>query len=82
MLQHAADLVAPGGNLYATCRGEPEEEAIADAFRRRRPFHADAREAAAAVPPSVVDPRGHLRTRPDLHELDAFFAAVFARRHL
>jgi 16S rRNA (cytosine967-C5)-methyltransferase len=86
MLQHAADLVAPGGRLlYATCSSEPEEnEAIADALLAGddRFTPADAREAAAAVPPSVVDPRGHLRTRPDLHELDAFFAAVFARRNL
>jgi 16S rRNA (cytosine967-C5)-methyltransferase len=86
MLQHAADLVAPGGRLlYATCSGEPEEnEAIADAFLAGddRFTPADAREAAAAVPPAVVDPRGHLRTRPDLHELEAFFAAVFTRRNL
>jgi 16S rRNA (cytosine967-C5)-methyltransferase len=83
MLRHAADAVAPGGRLiYATCSSEPEEnEAVADAFLQDvRGFDAiDARSAAPLLPPEVVDDRGHLRTLPHLHGLEAFFGAVFER---
>jgi 16S rRNA (cytosine967-C5)-methyltransferase len=84
MLRHAADAVAPGGRLiYATCSSEPEEnDAVVDAFlasaRDLTPI--DARVAAPALPPSVVDERGHLRTQPHLHGLEAFFAAVFEKQ--
>jgi 16S rRNA (cytosine967-C5)-methyltransferase len=83
MLRHAADAVAPRGRLiYATCSSEPEEnEAVADAFLQdARGFDAiDARSAAPLLPPEVVDDRGHLRTLPHLHGLEAFFGAVFER---
>lgn len=83
MLQHAADAVAPGGRLvYATCSSEPEEnEVVAEAFSgSRRDFEAvDARSAAPGLPPAVVDSRGHLRTLPHVHGLEAFFGAVFRR---
>lgn len=83
MLQHAADAVAPGGRLvYATCSSEPEEnEVVAEAFSgSRRDFEAvDARVAAPGLPPAVVDSRGHLRTLPHVHGLEAFFGAVFRR---
>jgi 16S rRNA (cytosine967-C5)-methyltransferase len=86
MLQHAAALVAPGGRLiYATCSSEPEEnEAVADVFLGgARDFTpVDARAIAPALPPALVDARGHLRTQPDLHELEAFFGAVFERRNM
>jgi 16S rRNA (cytosine967-C5)-methyltransferase len=86
MLQHAAALVAPGGRLvYATCSSEPEEnEAVADIFLAgARLFSpADARAIAPALPKALVDARGHLRTQPHLHALDAFFGAVFERRKL
>ncbi len=84
MLQHAADAVAPGGRLiYATCSSEPDEnEAIADAFLATTPAFVavDARTSAPQIPGSVIDARGHLRTQPHLHSLDAFFGAVFERR--
>ena len=84
MLQHAADAVAPGGRLvYATCSSEPDEnEGIADAFLATTPsfIPLDVRVAAPGVPETVVDARGHLNTRPDLHGLDAFFGAVFEKR--
>jgi len=84
MLRHAADAVAPAGRLvYATCSGEPEEnEQIADRFLRLFPDFAaiDARAAHPLLPGSVVDVRGHLRTAPDLHGLEAFFGAVFEKR--
>jgi 16S rRNA (cytosine967-C5)-methyltransferase len=83
MLRHAAERVAPGGRLiYATCSSEPEEnEAVADAFlASARDFTPlDARAAAPLLPSSVVDDRGHLRTQPHLHGLEAFFAATFER---
>jgi 16S rRNA (cytosine967-C5)-methyltransferase len=86
MLQHAAALVAPGGRLiYATCSSEPDEnEAVVDMFLAgARDFTpVDARAIAPALAPALVDSRGHLRTQPDLHELEAFFGAVFERRNL
>jgi 16S rRNA (cytosine967-C5)-methyltransferase len=83
MLGHAAAAVAPGGRLvYATCSGEPEEnEEIAAAFLDGAIGFAplDARHAHPDLPPAVVDDRGHLRTTPDQHGLEAFFGAVFAK---
>jgi 16S rRNA (cytosine967-C5)-methyltransferase len=84
MLQHAAEAVAPGGRLiYATCSSEPEEnEGVADAFLATvpefTPLHAV--EANGRLAKTLVDARGHLRTQPDLHGLEAFFGAVFERR--
>jgi 16S rRNA (cytosine967-C5)-methyltransferase len=83
MLDRAATAVRPGGRLiYATCSSEPEEnEEVADAFARTHPDFAplDARLVAPDLPSSLVDERGHFRTRPDLHRLEAFFGAVFER---
>jgi len=84
MLQRAAEVVAPGGRLiYATCSSEPEEnEGVADAFLATRtdfaPLHA--LDANRRLAETLVDSRGHLRTQPDLHGLEAFFGAVFERR--
>jgi 16S rRNA (cytosine967-C5)-methyltransferase len=84
MLQHAADVVAPGGRLiYATCSSEPEEnEGVVDAFLATTgefaPLHAA--KANPRLAGKLVDASGHLRTQPDLHGLEAFFGAVFARR--
>ena len=84
MLRHAAGVVRPGGRLvYATCSSEPEEnEGVADAFLRDAPEFAafDASRAHPALVRAVVDDRGHLRTAPDRHSLEAFFGAVFERR--
>jgi len=84
MLQHAAAVVGRGGRLvYATCSSEPEEnESIARAFLAAAPDFApvDLRTAGTALPAEVIDARGHLRTLPHLHGLEAFFAAVFERR--
>jgi 16S rRNA (cytosine967-C5)-methyltransferase len=83
MIAHAADVVAPGGRLvYSTCSSEPEEnERIVDGFLRQHPAFAplDARLAHPDLPAAVVDERGHLRTSPDRHGLEAFFGAVFER---
>jgi 16S rRNA (cytosine967-C5)-methyltransferase len=76
-------MVAPGGRLiYATCSSEPEEnEGIAAAFLATTPgfvaVHASA--ASTRLPDAVIDARGHLRTVPHVHGLEAFFGAVFER---
>jgi 16S rRNA (cytosine967-C5)-methyltransferase len=84
MLQHAAAHVAPGGRLiYATCSSEPEEnESVADAFLATTPGFAPlhAAQASSRLAATLIDRRGHLRTQPDLHGLEAFFGAVFERR--
>ena len=36
--------------------------------------------ASTPVPPAVINARGHLRTYPHVHGLEAFFGAVFVRR--
>jgi 16S rRNA (cytosine967-C5)-methyltransferase len=81
MLQHAAEAVAPGGRLmYGTCSSEPEEnEGVSDAFlaSTNRFAAVHARDVWPAIPHTVIDARGHLRTDPVQHGLEAFFAAIF-----
>lgn len=85
MLANAAQAVAPGGRLvYATCSSEPEEnEEVAAAFLLDTSGFVPISAAAAhpAIPAAVVDSRGHLRTSPDAHGLEAFFGAVFVKRN-
>ena len=84
MLQHAAAAVAPGGRLvYATCSSEPDEnEGVVNAFLSTTSDFAplDARQAAPRLPPEVIDARGHLRTEPHSHGLEAFFGAVLVKK--
>jgi 16S rRNA (cytosine967-C5)-methyltransferase len=84
MLQHAAGNVALGGRLvYATCSSEPEEnEAVADAFLSTTPGFVPLHAASATsrLAAALIDDRGHLRTLPHEHGLEAFFGAVFERR--
>ena len=70
--------------VYATCSSEPEEnEGVVDAFLRSTPAVLAAPRAHDAavprLPEAVVDARGHLRTDPHRHGLEAFFGAVFER---
>jgi len=82
MLRNAAAAVAPGGRLiYATCSSEREEnESVVDAFLgAAADFSPVDLATRTAVPPAVINERGHLRTYPHVHGLEAFFGAVFAR---
>jgi 16S rRNA (cytosine967-C5)-methyltransferase len=85
MLRNALALLAPGGRLvYATCSLEPEEnEEVAELVLRETP---DCRLLAASelsrefpALASLFDARGYFRTRPDVHPMDGFFAAVIAK---
>jgi 16S rRNA (cytosine967-C5)-methyltransferase len=83
MLRNAAAAVAPGGRLvYATCSSEPEEnESVVDEFlTSTADFSPFDLTAGTVVPPALINQRGHLRTYPHIHGLEAFFGAVFARR--
>ena len=84
MVQQAAERVAPGGRLiYATCSSEPEEnEGVADAFLATTPAFepVSAHGAHPLLADALIDTRGHLRTEPHQHGLEAFFGAVFERR--
>lgn len=83
MLTNAAERVASGGRLvYATCSSEPEEnEEVAGRFLARAAgFRAvDALTLHPDLAPDLVDTRGHFRSAPDRHGLEAFFGAVFER---
>ena len=83
MLRHAAAAVAPGGRLiYATCSSERDEnESVVDAFLGgAADFSPVDLATRTAVPPAVINERGHLRTYPHVHGLEAFFGAVLVRR--
>jgi 16S rRNA (cytosine967-C5)-methyltransferase len=85
MLRNALEVLAPGGRLvYATCSLEPEEneevvEAVLSAtpdFRKLTSAELSREFPALA---SLFDAHGYFRTRPDLHSMDGFFAAVILR---
>ena len=84
LLSRAAGSVKSGGRLiYATCSSEPEEnEAVIDTFLAAHPGFAliDLRGAGTALPESLIDTRGMMRTLPFEHGLEAFFAAALNRQ--
>lgn len=85
MLRNALAVLTPGGRLvYATCSLEPEEnEQVVEKVLLGKPScrlltRAElAREFPRLSP--VFDAHGYFRTRPDLHSMDGFFAAVIVR---
>lgn len=84
MLARAAEAVAPGGTLiYATCSSEPEEnDGVVRGFLNTAGDYSivDVRQSPGRLSPDVLDTDGFLRTTPERHGLECFFAAVLTRR--
>ncbi len=82
ILRNVLPLLAPGGKLvYATCSLEPEEnEQVVEAVLSEAPAFRKltSSELSREFPTltSLFDTHGYFRTRPDLHPMDGFFAAV------
>jgi 16S rRNA (cytosine967-C5)-methyltransferase len=87
MLKSGLDLLCPAGRLvYATCSLEPEEnEGVVDRVLGESPGYqlVSPAELKAAYPvlSPLFDSKGYLRTRPDLHAMDSFFAATIVRKN-
>ncbi len=83
ILSRALEALAPGGRLvYATCSLEPEEnERVVEWVLPRKPEYRRLGPDEFEFPAfgSLVDSQGYFRTRPDLHSMDGFFAAVIVR---
>jgi 16S rRNA (cytosine967-C5)-methyltransferase len=84
LLRQAARAVRPGGRLvYATCSSEPDEnDHVARGFLdEHEGFRPEPPEESWRSPPlaELMTPEGWLRTLPERHGLDAFFAARFRR---
>jgi 16S rRNA (cytosine967-C5)-methyltransferase len=85
ILRRGLDALAPDGRLvYSTCSLEPEEnEQVVEKVLASTPgCQLLTREALSAEFPGfslLFDARGYLCTRPDLHAMDGFFAAVITR---
>jgi len=88
ILARALDALQPGGRLvYATCSLEPEEneqvvEKVLGEERglRRLTWEELSREFPRYT--DLFDEYGYFRTRPDLHAMDGFFAAVMKHEGL
>ena len=85
ILANALSVLRPGGRLvYATCSLEPEEneEVVESALAATTGFRLVGKSEIAEALPKIaplIDTRGYFRTRPDMHDMDGFFAAVIAR---
>ncbi len=87
MLKRALEfLTATGRLVYATCSLEPEEnEQVVERVLNECPgFQAVSQEELRSTNPAfspLIDLQGFLRTRPDLHAMDGFFAATITRKN-
>lgn len=85
MLQNALTFLAPGGRLvYSTCSLEPEEnegviERVIHAINGFRQLSASELSQEFPALSLLFDSQGFFHTRPDLHGMDGFFAAVIHR---
>jgi 16S rRNA (cytosine967-C5)-methyltransferase len=85
MLRGALPMLVPGGRLiYATCSLEREEneEVVERALSEASGFRRLTRDELIAEWPKLAplfDSDGYFRTRPDLHPVDGFCAAVILR---
>jgi len=85
MLQNALGNLAPGGRLvYSTCSLESEEnERVVEKVLSSNPGFEllSLSELSKEFPAlsTLFDPQGYFRSRPDLHGMDGFFAAVIRR---
>jgi 16S rRNA (cytosine967-C5)-methyltransferase len=86
MLKWALENLDQGGRLaYATCSLECEENegvverVLAESPQYRLVSRTELESAHPTLSP-LFDPEGYLRTRPDLHSMDGFFAAVIERK--
>jgi 16S rRNA (cytosine967-C5)-methyltransferase len=83
MLEPAAALVRRGGAIvYSVCSIAPEEGdgVIGEFLTRHDDFEIDRSVASRAELKEFIDPRGFMKTRPDLGGLDGFFAVRLVRR--
>lgn len=82
ILRNALPALAAGGRLvYATCSLEPEEnEAVVEKVLREREGFCLLTGAELSNEfcgfAGLFDSRGYMKTRPDLHSTDGFFASV------
>ncbi len=83
ILAAAARTVRPGGRLvYSTCTIASEEnDAVVDQFLAAHDEWSEDTEAEYAQPVAqMFDARGRMRTFPDVHDTDGFFAVLLRRR--